>query len=94
MPRIEVEPGALQGGAGQAEQLAGELTSISGQLQAAAAQVGSALADGDDGASDALTAWASALTQVSGYSAGLGTNLGAAAGVYLRTDSSAIGGDG
>lgn len=96
MPRIEAQPEALDGASGRASVLAGELAGVRGELEATAGELAAALVDGAAGgaASDALTGWAGVLEQLSGYSTGLGANLGGASSAYTRTDGSAMGGAG
>lgn len=92
MPRIEVEPDLLSGGAARQAALAVRLREMSSHLRSATASA--AAAAGDAGAAGAMDscgqAWSSALDNLAASVSSLGGNLGAAAGAYTGTDQAVI----
>jgi uncharacterized protein YukE len=91
VPRIEVEPGQLQGAAAQQATVAASLTELVGRIAAVGA---SASAAGAPEAQDALMSWCAnwqgSLGATASSVSALGTNTQAAASAYLQTDATAM----
>jgi uncharacterized protein YukE len=92
MPRIEVDPQALQTTSGQQVALSGRLVELCGQLDSVAASGAEAAGTPGAGAAMADTGlgWVQALLALSDQVGGLGANLSAAAGAYATTDQQAM----
>ena len=91
MPRIEVDPGQLQGAAAEQASVAASLSELVSRLAAVGA---SASAAGAPEAQDAITSWCAnwegSLGATASSVGALGTNTQAAASAYLTTDATAM----
>jgi hypothetical protein len=92
MPRIEVEPDALQVGAIRQAEVAGRVLELRGQLDAVSAGAGSAA--GDPEAAGAISScgagWGLTMGALASSLHQLGGNLGAAGFAYRQVDEGTV----
>lgn len=90
MARIEVEPGALHGGAGLHRQAAKSVRSMAGVVQSLSRQAADAAPDAPDAGAGFGSVHGPALAHLATVADQAAETLSAAAGVYAETDATAI----
>jgi hypothetical protein len=90
MARIEVQPGALHGGAGLHRHAAASVLEMAGALHAAGHEAAGGAPDAPDAATGFGAVHGPAMAHLGSVAQQAAENLAAAAGVYADTDATAI----
>ncbi len=96
MPRIEVEPGELQGASGRQAALAQSVLALTSAVQAAGDSAAGGAGEPVAAAAiaDCAGAWSASLQMLAASVGGIASNLGGAGAAYVGTDRNAMPGGG